>query len=407
MTIPESTTCVIAGGGPAGVMLGVLLSRAGIAVIVLEKHADFLRDFRGDTVHVSTQRVLDDMGLAEQFAQLPRQDLDSLSGTGNLRWFGRGRNEAGRTERRTAIVPQWEFLDLLATAGAAKPTFRLVHNVEVVGPLRHDGRVVGVRYRGPDGVVGQLRADLTVACDGRSSTLRSAMGLVPRSFDVPMDIWWFRLPRRLDDPAELSGVAHIDRRCVTTNRGDYYQIGLQISKGQDAALRARGIEALQRDITSLIPCMADRVGELTSFEEVKLLDVQMNRLRRWYGKGILFIGDAAHAMSPAGGIGINLAIADAVAAARILAPPLRTGRLSTRHLARIQLRRTLPTVIVQTVQGMLHARIVANRNSDPRSDHRPSRLTEILGRNPLVQAVFGLIIAVGPFSERAPEFARR
>lgn len=407
MTIPESTTCVIAGGGPAGVMLAVLLSRAGIDVTVLEKHADFLRDFRGDTVHVSTQRVLDDMGLAEQFARLPRQELDNLSGTGNHRWFGRRRNEAGRTERRTAIVPQWEFLDLLATAGAAEPTFRLMHNAEVTGPLRHDGRVVGVQYRGPDGAFGQLRADLTIACDGRSSTLRSAMGLVPRSFDVPMDIWWFRLPRRPDDPAELSGVAHIDRRCVTTNRGDYYQIGLQIPKGQDAALRARGIEALQRDITSLIPCMADRVGELTSFEEVKLLDVQMNRLHRWYGEGILFIGDAAHAMSPAGGIGINLAIADAVAAARILAPPLSTGRLSTRHLARIQLRRTLPTVIVQTVQGMLHARIVANRKSDPGSDHRPSRLTEILGRNPLVQAVFGLIIAVGPFSERAPEFARR
>jgi len=402
MTIPESTTCVIAGGGPAGVMLGVLLSRAGIDVTVLEKHADFLRDFRGDTVHVSTQRVLDDMGLAARFAQLPRQDLDNLGGTGNRRWLGRG-----RSERRTAIVPQWEFLDLLATAGAAEPTFRLVHNVEVVRPLQHDGRVVGVQYRGPDGAFRQLRADLTVACDGRSSTLRSAMSVVPRSFDVPMDIWWFRLPRHPDDPAELSGVAHIDRRCVTTNRGDYYQIGLQIPKGQDAALRARGIDALQRDIATLIPCMADRVGELTSFEEVKLLDVQMNRLRRWYGKGILFIGDAAHAMSPAGGIGINLAIADAVAAARILAPPLRTGKLSTRHLARIQLRRTLPTVIVQTVQGMLHARIVANRNSDPRSDRRRSRLTEMLGRNPLVQAVFGLIITVGPFSERAPEFARR
>ena len=314
-------------------------------------------------------------------------------------------NGAGRTQRRTAIVPQWEFLDLLATAGTAEPTFRLVHNAEVIGPLQHDGRVVGVVHRGPDGAVGQLRADLTVACDGRWSTLRSAVGLVPRSFDVPMDIWWFRLPRHLDDPQELSGVAHIDHRCVTTNRGDYYQIGLQIPKGQDAALRARGIEALQRDIISLIPCMANRVGELSSFDEVKLLDVQMNRLRKWYGNGVLFIGDAAHAMSPAGGIGINLAIADAVAAARILAPPLRAGRLSSRHLARIQLRRTLPTVIVQTVQGMLHARILAIRKSE--SDRRPSRLREAVARNPLLRTIFSFIIAVGPFSERAPVFARR
>lgn len=373
-------------------MLGLLLSRAGIDVTVLEKHADFLRDFRGDTVHVSTQRVLDDIGLAEQFSQLPRQDLDNIRGI-------------GRPRRRTAIVPQWEFLDLLATAGAAEPTFRLVHNAEVIGPLQRGSRVVGVQYRGPDGAVGQLRADLTVACDGRWSTLRSALGFVPRSFDVPMDIWWFRLPRHPEDPQELAGVAHIDHRCVTTNRGDYYQIGLQIPKGQDAALRSRGIEALQRDITSLIPCMADRVGDLASFEGVKLLDVQMNRLRRWYGDGVLFIGDAAHAMSPAGGIGINLAIADAVAAARILAPPLRAGKLSRLHMARIQLRRTLPTVIVQTVQGMLHARIVAIHNSE--SGGRPSRLRQAVARHPLLRAIFGFIIAVGPFSERAPVFARR
>ncbi|OIN79329.1 FAD-dependent oxidoreductase [Mycobacterium malmoense] len=402
---PDSTTCVIAGGGPAGIMLGLLLARAGVAVTVMEKHADFLGDFRGDTIHASTRRLLEELGLGEQFARLPHQDIESVRGP--VRGNSAGVEPRRGPRRRIAKVSQRDFLQLLATAAAAEPTFRLLRSTEVVGPLRQGDRVVGVRYRGPNGTTRELRADLTVACDGRWSTLRSAMGLTPRSFRVPMDLWLFRLPRYPDDPPELSGMSHIGHRCTTTNRGDYYRIGFRIPKGQDANLRSQGIEALQRDVASLVPSLADRVGELTSFDDVKLLDVQVNRLRKWYAGGILFIGDAAHAMSPAGGIGVNLAIADAVAAARILAGPLRDGRLSTRHLARVQIRRVIPAVMVQTVQRILHARTDAALRSGETTGRRPPRLMMTVSQSAPVRAIFGYVIGVGPFSEHAPTFARR
>ncbi|QZA20257.1 FAD-dependent oxidoreductase [Mycobacterium malmoense] len=386
-------------------MLGLLLARAGVAVTVMEKHADFLGDFRGDTIHASTRRLLEELGLGEQFARLPHQDIESVRGP--VRGNSAGVEPRRGPRRRIAKVSQRDFLQLLATAAAAEPTFRLLRSTEVMGPLRQGGRVVGVRYRGPDGTTRELRADLTVACDGRWSTLRSAMGLTPRSFRVPMDLWLFQLPRYPDDPPELSGMSHIGQRCTTTNRGDYYRIGFRIPKGQDANLRAQGIEALQRDVASLVPSLADRVGELTSFEDVKLLDVQVNRLRKWYADGILFIGDAAHAMSPAGGIGVNLAIADAVAAARILAGPLRDGRLSTRHLARVQIRRVIPAVMVQTVQRILHARTDAALRSGETTGRRPPRLMMTVSQSAPVRAIFGYVIGVGPFSEHAPTFARR
>jgi 2-polyprenyl-6-methoxyphenol hydroxylase-like FAD-dependent oxidoreductase len=277
----------------------------------------------------------------------------------------------------------------------------------VIGPLRQADRVVGVRYRGPDGITRELRADLTVACDGRWSTLRSAMRLTLRSFRVPMDLWLFRLPRYPDDPPELSGMSHIGQRCTVTNRGDYYQIGYRIPKGQDANLRSQGIDALRRDVASLLPSLAGRVAELTSFDEVKLLEVQLNRLRKWFADGILFIGDAAHAMSPAGGIGVNLAIADAVAAARILAGPLRAGKVSNCQLARVQIRRVIPAVIVQMVQRILHARTDAVLRSGESTGRRFPWLMMALIRSPLASKVFGYIIGVGPFPEHAPNFARR
>ncbi|MGV0655698.1 FAD-dependent oxidoreductase [Mycolicibacterium thermoresistibile] len=387
-------TCVIAGGGPAGMVLGLLLARAGIAVTVMEKHADFLRDFRGDTVHRSTRRLMSDLGLSEQLEPF-LHPLDTVDGVRTGRPF-------------VGVVPQWDFLETLADAAAREPSFRLLRGTEVVGPIRDRGAVTGVRYRGPDGAIREMPAALTVACDGRWSALRSALDLRLRTFDVPMDVWWFRLPRCPDDPAELSGVSHIGHRCAMVDRGDYYQIGYLIPKGRDAELRARGIEALRRDVAELVPALAGRVAELESLDDVKLLDVRLNRLRRWFSDGILFIGDAAHAMSPAGGIGVNLAIADAVAAARIIAGPLREGTLSTRHLARVQVRRALPTVLTQTVQQLMHRRL-RELLAAPAADAapRPGRLMSRIGRSALPRKLAGFVLTGGPFSERTPDFARR
>ncbi|MDO3639457.1 FAD-dependent oxidoreductase, partial [Mycolicibacterium arseniciresistens] len=335
----ESTTCVVAGGGPAGMMLGLLLARGGVAVTVLEKHADFLRDFRGDTVHASTLRLLDELGLAGEFARVPHRLIDEVNVTIQDTALRVGLDHLPGAHQHIALVPQWDFLELLARAADAEPTFRLLRRSEVLGPLRGgSGRVTGVRYRGADGEERELRAELTVACDGRGSTLRDASGLPRRSFGAPMDVWWFRLPRHDSDPHGLTGIFRSGHGCALIDRGDYFQIAYLIRKGADQPMRAEGIEAFRREVTSLLPWLGDRLTTVESFDDVKLLDVQLNRLRRWYTDGLLMIGDAAHAMSPIGGVGINLAVADAVAAARILTGPLRDGTVRRRHLAAVQAR---------------------------------------------------------------------
>ena len=370
-SIPDECSCVIGGGGPAGMMLGLLLARAGIDVTVMEKHADFLRDFRGDTVHASTLRLLDELGLQQQFAEIPHRLIESarMQVQGVAIDFDFGRIPGAH--KHIALVPQWDFLEMLATAAETEPSFRLLRNAEVIGVLREAKRVIGVTYRGPDGQTREMRAALTVACDGRSSTLRAAAGLVPRGFGAPMDVWWFRLPRRADDPPGLAGVLDSGRATITIDRGDYYQIAYIIPKGSDAEMRAQGIEALHRKLVSMVPWLADRVGTLKSFDDVKLLDVEVNRLHRWYSDGLLCIGDAAHAMSPVGGVGINLAVADAVAAARILAGPLRAGQVSTRYLARVQVRRWIPAAILQALQRMIHANLITPAVAGDGASHRP------------------------------------
>ena len=267
-------------------------------------------------------------------------------------------------------------------------------------------RVIGVRYRDASGQTRELHAALTVACDGRSSTLRNAMGLVPRSFGAPMDVWWFRLPRNADDPHGLAGVLGTGHACIAIDRGDYYQCAYIIPKGRDSELRAQGIEALHRGVAALIPWLADHVTAVTSFDDVKLLDVQLNRLKRWYTDGLLLIGDAAHAMSPVGGVGINLAVADAVATARMLAGPLRSGTVSTRQLARVQVRRWLPAALVQAAQRVVHARVIAVAVSGDKPAG-PPLLVRIATNVRALRTEAASAIAIGPLPEHAPEFARR
>lgn len=351
----DSTTCAIAGGGPAGLMLGLLLARAGVDVVVLEKHADFLRDFRGDTVHPSTLTVLDDLGLGGRFATLPQRHVTSMAfdtedGAVALADFGRLRHP----HPYVAFVPQWDFLTLLADEARSYGKFALHMRAEAYDLLREGGRVRGLRYRGPDGER-ELRADLTVAADGRHSALRRLSGLRALDYGAPMDVMWFRLPRNGSDP--VGAAVHLRRGAfvVRLDRGDYWQIAYLVRKGTADDLRSYGIARLRAEIARSLPFLADRVGELRGWEDVSTLGVRVDRLARWYLPGLLFVGDAAHAMSPVGGVGINLAIQDAVAAANTLTEPLLRGDLPDRDLAAVQARREVPTVLTQWFQRMLHA----------------------------------------------------
>jgi len=386
-------------------ILGLLLARAGIEVTVMEKHPDFLRDFRGDTVHASTLRLLDELGLGPRFAQIPHRLVDSVRMEIQNAPVSLDLTRLPGAHQHIALVPQWDFLELVASAAEAEPSFRLLRSTEVTGVIRDGNRIAGVTYRDETGETNQMRAALTVACDGRSSTVRSAVGLTPRSFGAPMDVWWFRLPRRPDDPSGLAGVLRAGHATIMIDRGDYYQIAYIIPKGTDAELRAQGIEALHRVLVGMVPWIVDRVDALTSFDDVKLLDVQLNRLPRWYRDGVLFIGDAAHAMSPVGGVGINLAVADAVAAARILADPLRAGRVSTRQLARVQVRRWLPTAILQAAQRMIHANVIAVAVAG--GDREAPRGVRLVSRTLALRRFIGYMVAIGPLPEHVPRYARR
>ncbi|HSE71717.1 MAG TPA: FAD-dependent oxidoreductase [Nocardioidaceae bacterium] len=405
----DRATCVVVGGGPAGMVLGLLLARAGIRVEVLEKHGDFLRDFRGDTVHPSTLQLLDELGLAEQFGRLPSSRLEKVELP-----VGGGRDVVVADFRRlkvrypyVAMVPQWDLLNLLAEAGREEPTFTLRMRTEVTDLVRESGRVVGVRHRGEDGSTGETRADLVVACDGRWSIAREQADLRVRELPVPIDVWWFRLSRTPADPAAaLTPRAGRGRFALVIPRTDYLQLAYVARKGTDPQIRARGIESFRRDITELMPELADRVAELESMDAVKHLDVRVNRLRRWHIEGLLCIGDAAHAMSPVGGVGINLAVQDAVAAATLLAGPLGRGSVTPRDLERVRRRRLLPTLVVQTVQRLMHRGLVMPI-LDGRRMGPPAPVLAVLQRVPQVSGLTAYLIGVGPRPEHAPDFARR
>lgn len=388
-------------------MLALLLARDGVDVTVMEKHADFLRDFRGDTVHASTLRLLDELGLGDAFAALPHRMVESVNLAIADTTLTMDLTHLPGPHKHIALVPQWDFLELLATAARTEPGFRLMRSTEVLAPIRTDGRVTGVRYRGADGAERDMAADLVVACDGRASTLRAAAGLVPRGFGAPMDVWWFRLPRYEDDPSGLNGRFADGHGCALIDRGDYFQCAYLIRKGTDAALRAEGIDSLRRGLSSLVPWIADRTTALESFDDVKLLDVQLDRLRRWYVDGLLLIGDAAHAMSPIGGVGINLAIADAVAAARILAGPLKSGTVTTRELARVQVRRWLPAALIQRVQRTVQDRAIAGAIGNAQAARDTPPAIRIANRFPVLRRVAAYGVAIGPLPEHAPAWARR
>ena len=415
------TGCIVVGGGPAGMVLGLLLARAGVRVTVLEKHADFLRDFRGDTVHASTLTLLDELGLGEAFATLPRRLVDQItvqldSGAVPLRM-----NHLPGPHKHIAMVPQWDFLELLASDAEQEPTFTLLRNAEVIGLLTQGGQVVGVRYRdrdpGPNadptpGTEHELRAPLTIGCDGRDSTVRAAAGLHAREFGVPMDVWWFRLPRKDSDPDGAVGRFSAGHVAVMLDRGDYWQCAYLIRKGSDRRLRAAGIQTLRDEFSGLVPWTEDRIDTVTSWDQVKLLNVSLNRLRRWYTGGLLFIGDAAHAMSPVGGVGINLAVADAVAAARLLAEPLRTGHVGPGELRRVQRRRWWPTLLIQGGQRLAH-RFVLGRTLGEDAGGRPAPAAplpwpvRVLQRFPMLGTIPAYLVAIGPLPEHAPSWARR
>ncbi|GAA4474809.1 FAD-dependent oxidoreductase [Enteractinococcus fodinae] len=393
-------------------VLGLLLARAGISVTVLEKHADFLRDFRGDTVHPSTMALLDDLGLFDRFDDLPQSRLSHLQlpdAEGNgvvLVDFRR----LPVQHRYIAMVPQWDLLNLLAEAAATEPNFTLLTQHEVTDVVRDKGRVIGVDYRSPDGE-GRLLADLTVACDGRWSTVRRAASLPVKETPVGFDVWWYRIDTGRDIGNALLPRAYQNRIAIVIPREGYLQVAQLGLKGANAEIRAQGIEAFRAQAAELLPEVAEEVTSIESMDDVKHLAVRVDRLRRWYGPGVLCIGDAAHAMSPVGGIGINLAIQDAVAAARLLATPLRRGIFGThggqRLLAQVQRRRLVPTILLQGLQRLAHAVVIMPVLQDRRSLQVPALVSQVLQRAPWLSAVPAFIVGVGPRSEKIPRWARR
>lgn len=403
--------CVISGGGPAGIMLGLILARAGVKVTVLEKHADFLRDFRGDTVHPATIRVLDELGLGEKFRALPQSKLGNVGlpdGRGNIITFS-DFDSLAAPYNYVAMVPQWDLLNLLVEAANEEPSFTLLLNTKATWLTMEDGTVTGVSYENSDGESGEISALLTVACDGRHSTTRAAAGLQPFDYPVSFDTWWFRLSRK---PEEQDKVGMLIPRAskngiaLSLSRPTYYQIAYFDAKGADSKLRRDGLEVFKERIAHLMPEYADRIDEITSFADLHQLDVKLNRLKKWYRPGFIALGDAAHAMSPAGGVGINLAIQDAVAAGRILAPALKRGKVPISLLASIQRRRWAAMAVIQLFQRMLHKyvftpAVTGTFTSMPRPALWAAKNITI------VRKIMPRLVGFGVTPEHAPFFARR
>ena len=388
------TACCIAGGGPAGITLGFLLARAGVSVVVLEKHADFLRDFRGDTIHPSTLEMMHELGLLEEFLKLPHSKVRQLSVQ-----IGDDHLVVGHFEhlpvhcKFIALMPQWDFLNFLAEHGKRVGGFDLRMRTEATDLIFDDGKVAGVRAKAAEDQI-EIRADLTVACDGRHSTLRERAGFSVENLHAPMDVMWFRISRNDSDPAEV--VAHIEsgRMLVMLNRNDYWQCAYVIPKGTAEDVEHAGLDKFRDAVEAISPFLHDRLHEVDSWDKVKLLTVQVDRLAQWYRAGLICIGDAAHAMSPVGGVGINLAVQDAVAAANILAEPLARGTVTTDTLKQVQQRREFPTRVTQRLQIIMQNRIIgpalANKNTRPKAP-----LFMKMVQWPLLRRLPGRLLAYG------------
>jgi 2-polyprenyl-6-methoxyphenol hydroxylase-like FAD-dependent oxidoreductase len=399
-----ATRCAIAGGGPAGMMLGYLLARAGVDVVVLEKHADFLRDFRGDTVHPSTLELMHELGLLDEFLKLPHQEVTRLT-------FQIGAERIPMVDfsympthcKFVALMPQWDFLNFLASQGKRYRTFHLMMRAQATDLIVEHDVVTGVRAETPDGEI-DVRADLVVGCDGRHSTVRERAGLAVEDIGAPIDVLWFRLSRKDSDTEETVGHVEAGQMMVMLNRGDYWQCAYVIPKGGIDAVKRAGLAAFKERVLALSPFLRDRIDEVASFDDVKLLTVTIDRLREWHRPGLLCIGDAAHAMSPVGGVGINLAVQDAVAAANILAEPLRRRTVNRAHLAAVQARRTFPMRVIQRMQVIVQDKLLSPALLGT-TQPKPPLILRLIQWFPVLRRIPARIVGLGvrPEHVRTPE----
>jgi 2-polyprenyl-6-methoxyphenol hydroxylase-like FAD-dependent oxidoreductase len=392
------TRCVIVGGGPAGMMAGYLLARAGVRVAVLEKHADFNRDFRGDTIHPSTLELMHELGLLDEFLKQPHQEVRELRAVVNGQVVPVADFRKLPTRCKfIAFMPQWDFLTFLSSHAKHFPEFQLHMETEVVDLLMEGSRVIGVRAKTPQGDL-EVHADLVIGADGRHSTTQTCAGLVQLQFGVPIDALWMRMSKKDDDPEQTFGFFRHGKLLVLIDRGDYWQAGFVIPKGEFDEIKERGLAQFQNDIVSFVGFLRDRVSELDDWSKIKLLTVQVNRLRQWCCEGLLCIGDSAHAMSPAGGVGINLAIQDAVATANLLADKLQRGPVHIGDLRKVQARREWPTRLIQAMQIFIHRRVVTGRTSDEKETSLPF-VFRLLEGFPILRQLPARFIGLGPRPE--------
>jgi 2-polyprenyl-6-methoxyphenol hydroxylase-like FAD-dependent oxidoreductase len=406
MTEAITTRCCIAGGGPAGMMLGFLLARAGIDVIVLEKHKDFFRDFRGDTIHPSTLELMHELGLLDEFLKVPHQEVSHLT-------FQVGAERIPMVDlshlptrcKFVALMPQWDFLAFVAKQGRRYPHFHLRMETEATDLISDGGRITGLRAKTPAGDV-EIQAALVVGCDGRHSTIRERAGFTVDDIGAPIDVLWFRLSRKASDTEETGGHIEAGKMLVMLNRRDYWQCAYVIPKGGIETVKRAGLAAFRDRVAEIEPFLKDRVGELKSFDDIKLLTVAIDRLRQWHRPGLLCIGDAAHAMSPVGGVGVNLAVQDAVAAANILAEPLRAGAVTAAHLAAVQARRAFPVQVIQRMQVIVQNKLLSPALAS-RERPKPPLVMRLIQWVPVLRRIPARIIGLGvrPEHIQTPEQA--